>query len=205
MDDLPWRAEQFPKETAAEIGRIGKAEPRSEVVFVGFGLPEFKYAGEACNGIKRLQVGIPRIGCEFISESKVERKVFGDLHIILEEPVQGLLVAGKKSGSRSAQGSIVSIGDQVVDELAHGRVIPLAAASRKEISGRDDVAIFNAALDLMASDNIAQVVECLVVVLNGALRRIFFGPDIQAKLIDFDGWEVGKVRRNPVDPRTLRE
>src|SRR5262249_2461313 len=119
-----------------------KADPRHEIVLVGFRFAESKCPWEILHGIWEYdEIGIGeaieglcldtvRIAVPLIAHSKVQGETRGGLPIVLHKPVKGILVAIKNTATRSAQGTVVAGWDNIVDQLTQVSVVPLTARAR---------------------------------------------------------------------------
>src|SRR5262249_9210608 len=70
----------------------GKTYAGSIVVFLGGGIVELDHAGNVGYRIQALRTRGCKIAVEFVSQAKVQGKARSNLEVILEEPVEAVLV-----------------------------------------------------------------------------------------------------------------
>src|SRR5207302_10590958 len=129
-------------------------------------------ARESGKGVERLESGISRIAQPLVTEAQIQRETRGHLPVILNKPVNPVLIAGKGAGSRTPQGAIETVRNSVVNQRLQAGVVPLSTGAWQEVSRSDPVPPLCAEFEHVRSPNDRDVVEELIIVLRVALLGI---------------------------------
>src|SRR5207302_1540108 len=155
-------------------------------------------ARESGKGVERLESGISRIAQPLVTEAQIQRETRGHLPVILNKPVNPVLIAGKGAGSRTPQGAIETVRNSVVNQSLQAGVVPLSTGAWQEVSRSDPVPPLCAKLERVRSPNYRDVVEELIIVLRIALRGIALRADVQSQVVHDHVGEVQKLLGNRI-------
>src|SRR6266436_556041 len=181
--------------------RPRQADARHEVGFGSAGLAEVDQAGNTGGNVQLLGPFAEGNGGVFVAQAEANGQIAAQFPTVAGVPEDADLVAIIGGGAQATFGKIVWI--NVAEVEVHGVVVIIAARSLSKLLRRNELAGFHAEFERVIALGPGHVVNGLIEILNGELRSIRVGPDLQAEIEEKQVGETIQAREAEIARRSV--